>query len=485
MRLPVRMRLTLAFAVVMALVLGAAGVFVHGRMESNLDQGIATALRSRAADVSALAQQSDAGLREARTSAIARRAQIAQILDPRGRVIDATPGLPAGPLIPAGPLAQARRGSPVTRDTHLPGRGPVRLLATSVRAQDLRLVVVVGQPLTERDQALSGLTNVLLIGGPAALLLASFAGYLLAAAALRPVEALRRRAAAISAADLDTQLPVGPSKDELGRLGRTLNEMLARIHASVSRERTFVADASHELRTPLTMIRTELELIARDQPSGLALQHATRSAIEEADRLSRLADDLLLLTRADHGERLEAEQCTTVSLLATAATRARRRAHPGTAEITVDDSEPLTFTADRLRVGRALDNMIDNALRHTEHRVELAARIKEHSVELHVLDDGPGFPPEFLPHAWERFARADTARTEDHAGLGLAIVQTIATLHQGQAHATNRHDGGADVWIALPLAGMTNAQRLSADTDGHPPTAPSSTPASHLTCSES
>lgn len=456
MRLPIRLRLTLAFAAVMAVVLGAAGVFVHDRMQSNLDQGIATALRARAADVSALAQQSDAGLREARTSAIARRAQIAQIVAPGGRVIDATPGLAPGPLAPRGTLAEARRGRPVTLDVRLHGRGPVRLLATSVSAQDLALVVIVGQPLAERNQALSDLSNVLYVGGPAALLLASFAGYLLAAAALRPVEALRRQAAAISATDLDTQLPAGRSNDELGRLGRTLNEMLARIHTSVSRERTFVADASHELRTPLAMIRTELELIGRDQPSGAALKHATGSAIEETDRLSRLADDLLLLTRSDHGGLGRVEVCRATDLLAAAAARADRRVSPAVPEITVHARDTASVAADRGRIGRALDNLLDNAMRYGAHSIELVARAIDGVVELHVLDDGPGFPDEFLPHAWERFARAETGRTEDGAGLGLAIVLATARLHGGEAHAANRSAGGADVWISLPGAAAPN-----------------------------
>jgi two-component system OmpR family sensor kinase len=457
---PVRLRLTLAFVLVMAVVLTAAGLFVHGRLTANLDSGIASTLRSRSADVAALAQQSDSGLKEARPGdAIARRAQLAQIVDERGRVIDWTAGLSSRPLVTGGALAAARAGAPVSVDARL-GDQPVRLLAAKVRAQGQDLVVVVGQSLEDRNRALSDLTGVLLVGGPLALLLASLAGYLLTGAALRPVEAMRRRAAEISATDLDARLP--PSgDDELGRLGKTLNEMLARIQAAMARERTFVSDASHELRTPLAMVRTELELIARDLPTGPALASAAQSAIEETDRLARLAGDLLLLTRADHGgAALRTSELTAAELLDAAARRALRRSPSPPAQVWIDDPEGAAVVADPDRVGQALDNMIDNALRYARTSVELTARSRDGFVELHVIDDGPGFPPEFLPQAWERFARADSGRTEDGVGLGLAIVRTIAELHGGSAGALNRPGGGgADVWLAVPTAASARRRR--------------------------
>ena len=285
----------------------------------------------------------------------------------------------------------------------------MRLLAVPIRAQGQRLVVVVGQSLEERDRAIADLTDLLLVGGPAALVLASLAGYALAGAALRPVEAMRRR------------------------------------------ERAFVADASHELRSPLTMLRTELELMARDRPSGAELQAATASAIEETARLGRLADDLLLLTRADH-ERFSLHSTTVApaELLDAAAARAARRRAARDVRISLGPSAGLPLiSVDRDRLAQALDNMLDNALRHAAGEVQLTARLVGSRVELHVLDDGPGFPPGFLPRAWER-SRADAARTDDGSGLGLSIVRTIAELHRGRADAANRPAGGADVWISVP-----------------------------------
>jgi len=451
--LAVRWRLTAAFAAVMALVLTATGVFVYQRQATNLDQTINRALRARAADVAALAQQSDTGLSDARPQrGHANRAELAQLIATSGRVLDRTPGLPGRPLLTPAAIAAVRRGSTLITELRLASDQPIRLLAEPVRAQDQKLVIVVGQSLEERNLALSDLSAVLLVGGPSALLLASLAGYMLTGAALRPVEMMRRQASNISATDLHQRLPAG-GNDELGRLGRTLNEMLTRIHASVERERTLVSDASHELRTPLAILRTELELIGRERPSGLALQSALGSAIEETDRLSQLADDLLLLARADdHQLTIDPSRLFATELLHQAADRAGRHPNAARKQITVDAPDDAEILADQDRATQAIDNLLTNALRHANNHVHLSARPNGAFVALHVIDDGPGFPPDFLPHAWERFARADTARTEGGAGLGLAIVRTIAEAHNGQADATNSAMGGADVWITLPMA---------------------------------
>jgi signal transduction histidine kinase len=430
---PVRLRLTLAFAAVMAVVLTASGLFVYERSRANLDRGVAKALRARAADIGVLAQQSDSGLAEAREAgAGGARAEVAQILDPDGRVIDQTRGLAPRPLVPADDVSAAHRGRTVLRDAALPGGEPGRLLVTRVRGQDHTLVVVVGESLAERNRALADLRGVLLVGGPVTLLLASLAGFALTGAALRPIHA-----------------------------------MVERIRAAAARERTFVADASHELRTPLAMVRTELELIARDRPAGRELERAARSAIEEADRLTRLTDELLLLTRADHGQSVLSRQPSDVrALLDAAAARGRRRVQADGVRIHVGASTDAVVSADPERIGQALDNLVDNAVRYAVGGVELSATPVDGVIELHVTDDGSGFPPDFLPHAWERFARADAGRTEGGSGLGLAIVRTIAEQHGGVAGARNRAAGGADVWISVPrfIPGSSTHSALTART---------------------
>jgi two-component system OmpR family sensor kinase len=452
-RIPVRWRLTLAFAGVMAVLLAATGVFVHQRLQSDLDGAINTALRARSSDVAALAAQSEHGLSDDREDPPALRdVQFAQLVDPSGHVVDRTPGVAPRSLLPARDLTSARDGREFLKNVKVRD-DPVRVFAASMDAENRNLVVVVGQSLESRDRALRDLSGVLLLGGPLALLLASLAGYGLTGAALRPVEDMRRQTETISATNLGGRLAHGGGNDELGRLGRTLNEMLVRIQSAVAHERTFVADASHELRSPLAMLRMELELIARDAPTGEDLQRAVRSAVDETGRLGQLADDLLLLTRADENQlAMQAARVDARELLDAAAARARRQSPSWRTEITVQAAPASFVVADEARMAQALDNLLANAVRYAALKISLSAEVRNGDVELHVRDDGPGFPADFLPSAWTRFARADHARTEDGAGLGLAIVQTIAELHGASAHAENRAPHGADVWIALPRA---------------------------------
>ena len=435
----------------MALLLAATGVFVYVHLSSNLDRTINQGLRSRAGDISALVQQADTGLRDAATApSRGPAAEFAQIIDASGGIFDATPGLAHQPLLTGGELRRARHASfSVDRAQIQASDGPIRLLATPVDAQGRRLVIIVGAGLKDRNRALSDLGALLLIGGPAALLLASLAGYALAAAALRPVDAMRRRAASITTHHLQQRLPLGPRQDELHRLGQTLNDMLARLQRGLERERAFTADASHELRTPLTMLRTELELIARDHPSGPQLDDAVHDAVDEVDRLASLIDDLLVLARADSDQlTLGPREIPIANLFADVKSHYMRSQQ--CAEIHIDAPADLTVTADPARLRQALANLLDNAVRHGQGPIDLRAVAGHNRIELHVRDHGPGVPPGFLEIAFERFARADPARGQDGSGLGLAIVHAIAETHGGSAHLANHPDGGTDAWITIP-----------------------------------
>ena len=309
--------------------------------------------------------------------------------------------------------------------------------------------MVAGTSLGDRADALSSLLTLLLIGGPVALVLASLAAYWTVGRALRPVEAMRSRAAAMSAARSGQRLPVPPARDELHRLGETLNRMLDRLEETIERERAFVDDASHELRTPLAVHKAELEVALRYGASMEELRAAIVSAVEEADRLSRLAEDLLFVARFDKGAlALEPERIEVSELFS--AVRERLAARAGDAErpIVADAPAGLSIEADRDRVEQALGNLVENALRYGEGPVRMHASTVDGRIELHVTDEGAGFPAEFLPHAFERFRRADAARSTDGSGLGLSIVDAIARAHGGRAGARNGA-GGADVWVEL------------------------------------
>jgi two-component system, OmpR family, sensor kinase len=450
-RLPIRLRLTLAFAVAMAVMLVAAGLFLYLRLGAALDRTIDRSLLGRADDVTALVRAAGSGLRQAPGPGLVEQEEsFAQVLAPDGAVLDSTPGLRDRRLLSGPELARATRTIVLVDRPPFPDSDdPLRLLATPVQAEGGPVVVVVGTSTEERVEALESLLRQLLLGGPIVLAVASLLGYGLAAAALRPVESMRREAEAVSATAPGRRLPLPQGDDEIVRLGATLNTMLDRLEAALARERRFVSDASHELRTPLAALRTELELaLRRPRPPG-ELEAALRSAAEETERLSRLAEDLLVLVRADggglpvHRERLPAAQ-----LLARVRERYAAQATEAGREIEVE-ADGVELVADRLRAEQALGNLVDNALRYGHGEVQLAALRGNGGVELHVRDRGPGFPPEFLDLAFDRFTRADPSRHGPGAGLGLAIVEVIAHAHGGTAHAANR-DTGADVWVELP-----------------------------------
>jgi signal transduction histidine kinase len=309
---------------------------------------------------------------------------------------------------------------------------------------------VVGADLPQREHALDVLTGALLIGGPLALALAALAGYALASGALRPVEAMRSRAATISADDPDARLPLPEARDEIRRLGTTLNEMLARLARARARERAFVADASHELRTPLAILKGELELAAAGDPDREELRRVVHSATEETDRLVALAEELLALARLDEDAlTIRPEPLAVGAVMETVAASFAVAAAEAGRTLVVEDGPPLVAYADSDRLRQALDNLVENALRHGAGAVRIGARPSSDGVEVHVRDEGAGFAPAFLPRAFDRFARGAADRRSG-SGLGLSIVAAVAAAHGGSAHAENGPDGGADVWIALP-----------------------------------
>jgi two-component system, OmpR family, sensor kinase len=462
-RLPIKLRVTLVFAAAMAVVLAAVGAFLYFQLRDRLDESIDNGLRSRAGDAVALVSQSEQGLRQSgQHSLIEADESFAQVLSPSGRVLDSTPQLGGQPVLSASEIQEAEgRTRTFFEHQSAPGiEGAVRLLAApAVTDQDDagsggQVVVVVGSSLGDRDEALANLATLLAIGGPIALLLASLAGYAALALALRPVETMRRRAAEISASEPDERLPAPAGDDELARLGVTLNEMLDRLESALERERRFVDDAAHELRTPLALHKTELEVALRYADTEAELRAAIASAVGEIDRLVQLAEDLLVVARSQEGKlALAREPVRAGELFGTLGERFGARAAQEGRELASDGGGNAVVLGDRVRLEQALTSLVDNALRHGGGAVRMWARPNGNAVELHVSDEGPGFPPEFIGHAFDRFSRADEARGRGGTGLGLAIVETIARAHGGAAHAANDPGGGADVWVELPAAG--------------------------------
>jgi two-component system, OmpR family, sensor kinase len=448
-RIPIRLRVTLAFALVSAVVLAALGYFVYARFDSELSEQIDQGLRSHGDDISSLVAGGDLA-RNAKL--LGREESLAQVLTPDGRIYATTPQLGPRPQLTPAESARAAQASFIVTRPHVRGiTGQARLLARPADGPGGRFVVVAAASLDDRNESLGNLRTLLLIGGPVALLLASVAGYLVSGRALRPVEAMRRRAAAISAAEPEQRLPLPEADDEIRRLGETLNGMLGRLEAAIERERAFVDDASHELRTPLAMHKTELELALRYAKTPEEMRAAISSAVVEVDRLIQLAEDLLVLARSADGKlALDLRRVGVGDLLGDVRERFSARIAEEGRSLVIAPTDGMTVEGDRLRLEQALANLVENAIEHGGGEITVRASDADGEVAIHVEDRGPGFAPDFIDRAFERFSRGDPARGGDGTGLGLAIVDAIARAHRGSAHAANREGDGADVWIALP-----------------------------------
>jgi signal transduction histidine kinase len=442
-RWPIRIRLTVAFTVMMGLALAAVGAVTVAHTRSSLDSAITESLTYRLADLRPAAVAVDPILPRSTQDTGE------QILDQSGQLLAATPELAKTPMLSPSELAAARRG-PLIVDHATAGDmlGPVRIAATTVPGGR---IVLAATTLADRDAAVGDLTRELAVGLPLVLLAAALGAYLLAAAALRPVEHMRARAAGISNANPQAHLPVPPADDEISRLAATFNELLARLHEALDRERQFVADAGHELRTPLSLLTTELELALRRPRSNTELTAALRSALDDVERLSRLARAMLAAT-ADQPRRPDAPRPTVELAAALDTVVARYGASDTGADVTLDrPPEGLRVGTDPDDLDRMMTNLLDNAAEHGRPPITIRAYPGDAAtVTIEVRDHGDGIDPDFLPHAFDRFTRADTSRTTNGSGLGLAIVTTLADRNHATVTAANHPGGGAILTIKVP-----------------------------------
>jgi two-component system, OmpR family, sensor kinase len=464
--MPLRLRLALLFALATGVVIAVAGLAFVLQLRASVDASLDPGLRARVAVVA------DEMGSEGGAPPFGAADGIVQVSSADGTVLAFSPEAGSMPLLDAVQRAQAMAGE-VSYTAGVNGDRS-RVLATTIpsSAGTGRVVVAVGTGTDVSDAAVERAESALLIGGPPAALLAGIGAWLLAGAVLRPVERMRRQTAEISDQDLGRRLAVPSTRDEIAALGTTVNALLARLQEALERERGFVADAGHELRTPLAILRTELELAARPGRSRDDLVEAITFAGQETDRLIRLAEDLLLLARADnHQPFLRPSPVALPDLLAAAARGATARAAAQGTTVDVHGPAESTVQVDPDRLRQALDNLLDNAVRHAPpgSRVDVTlSGPRSGIVTVDVADRGPGFPPDFLPHAFERFHRAEAARSRDGGGtgLGLSIVRAIATAHGGHVTASNRPGGGAVVRLDLPIVATAVDAGRAQEPDG-------------------
>jgi heavy metal sensor kinase len=448
--LPIRTRLAVVCATLVGALVVGLGTLVYLRLEADLRAAADDGLASRADQL--IAEPPSGSTIDPGPSDVGD--VFAQVLTRDGTVMATSPGLVPGSVVPANELASL--DGPRYFETTVPTTTdePVlaRVLATAT--SDGR-VIVTGVAFDDQRDALDRLLYLFGLAGLVAVVLAGVVGWLVARAALRPVERMRVESEAVSGSEPGRRLPVPGTRDELAALGRSLNRMLGRLEEAVERERRFVADAGHELRTPLANLKAELDLALRRARSTSELVAALRSASEETDRLARLAEDLLLIGSAEGGRfPMRREEVDLTGLVReTVDSFSSRAASLGITLATISE-EPVRARLDGTRIRQAVGNLIDNALRHTSAggTVNVQASTEAGATSIAVSDTGEGFAAAFLPQAFEAFARADASRSRSAggAGLGLAIVRAIADAHGGSVEAGNRADGGAIVVLRLP-----------------------------------
>jgi two-component system, OmpR family, sensor kinase len=456
---PIRLRLALLFALGTAVLVGVAGfVFAHqlsAGLVSSLDAGIRT--RTDALARTLVSGPVPTAAADGTASPLA--SSLTQVIDSAGKVVAASGDAGQAPFLTAtqrriasnGPLAATVTLTPAG-DSALAGER-VRIRAVPVSVSGRTLVIVAASSRETVDDATTRVRHAVTFGGPPVVALAGLAAWLVAGGALRPVERMRREVADISEHGAETSIDIPRTRDEIASLAATMNDVLGRLKAALDRERRFVADAGHELRTPLTILQGELELAARPGRTAADLRATVDSATVEVRRLTALAEDLLTVGRQSTTSP-RTEPVGLADLVRVATDGFATMAAEADVAFRLDVDETVTAQGDAAQLRRLVDNLLDNALRYAPRGTEVAilvGRQPGNCAVLEVRDQGPGFPSDFLPHAFERFRRADDARSQDGGGtgLGLAIVHEIVAVHGGRAVAANRPDGGAVVRLEL------------------------------------
>ena len=442
-RFSIRTRLTFLAGAASALVLTVGATLMYVSLTSAIDRAVTAELQVRADDLETeLAQGAPITFGGTLRT---------QVLDADGHVLS-----PANdtPLLTPTELAAVHSGELLV-DRDVGSRGDGRILARTVTLDGggTRIIVVTGTTAPLRE-ARRRLVLVLGLGGPLLVTGVALTAWLLTGAALRPVGRMTRRAATFSLDQPDARLPQPPGRDELAALGHTLNDMLRRLAATIAHERAFVDNASHELRTPLAVLRGELELLrvdlaeSADAPEAVA---GVDSALEEVDRLTRLAANLLALARVDAGE-VDRAEATGVADVVRDVTDRMVATAPATIHTDLDDSITVPLGTDGLT--QVVTNLVANALRFADDQVSVrVGRDDIGRARIEVCDDGPGFDPAIIDTAFDRFVTADAARARGGTGLGLSIVEGIVSSIGGRVQVANDGPlGGASVVVTLPVS---------------------------------
>jgi two-component system OmpR family sensor kinase len=464
-RIPIRGRIALFGAGVVALTVVILSVVVYVLVERSLHQQQDTTLTRRGQMVWNILQSGSAPRGSFRFAGELKDSSepMTEVFDGNGTPIFWTATINhLAPQMPFGLLESAPTVQGAIADV-TPKNGPLlRVYVRSVKFPDgtVGAYVLVGQPEFANQTQLEGLRAFLVLGALLSLLAAGAASWWVAGRALRPLDAMASTAEDIGRTqDLSRRLPESGPDDEVGRLQRSFNQMLRQLEDAYQRlrsalivQRRFVADASHELRTPLTTIRGNVGLLLKhDDISSEDRVAALKDIAGESERMSRMVQDLLMLARADAGYHLEKEPID-LRPIVLEVSRQAQTLQP-TRRIELLDGQPAVLRGNADAIKQLLWILIDNAFKHTnsDGRIQLKLIARGRSAALVVSDDGPGIPKEDLDRIFERFYQSDASRSGEGTGLGLAIARWIAQEHGGQVFAANNPQGGAAFTVELPI----------------------------------
>ncbi len=413
---------------------------------NQLTSSVDAALAQRAADIASLVESADPIPGELAGS---QQEGFAQLLDVSGRVVSSTPNLKGEPSLPidyeqsAGEVVRTVRGLEVDDDVF-------RVLSRTVQTRSGMAVLHVGTTFDVVAESTGVLTTALAVAIPIVVALVGALVWWLVGRTLEPVEAIRSEVAEIGSSDLHRRVPQPRHDDEIGRLAKTMNQMLDRVQAAVDRQQRFIADASHELRSPLTRLRTEVEV--RLATTDVTERAVLESLLEDVIGLQGLVEDLLHLARADGGQ--VSLQWELVDLDDIVFREAERLKAEGRILVDVSGVSGAQVCGDAPQLARAIRNLCDNAGRHALGMVAVTLAERDDTAVLTVADDGPGIPSDQVDFVFERFGRLDDSRTQatGGTGLGLAITREIIERHHGAVAIDPDHQPGACFVVTLPLA---------------------------------
>jgi signal transduction histidine kinase len=440
----IRFRITALATAVVVGVLAMAAVVLVLEQRRQLTASLDRSLTQRADDIEALLGRSSL------PSAVGAEGQetFIQLIAGDGTVLVASPPSMqaplAGPGRDAGDTTETRRDLPIDDDTY-------RVLTREVELATGPATLVLGASLDEVLEGVNVLATSLTLVVPAMAAILAAMVWILVGRTLASVEAIRAEVADIGAGELSRRVPVPEVDDEVGRLAVTMNEMLERLDRAAARQRRFVADASHELRTPLARIRTTAEVGLAETGSD-HLRAVLEDIASETIQMQRLIENLLYLARSDEtAVKTDHEPVDLDDVVL----EERRRFAPSTVTIDSSGVSGGVIIGDRAQLGRAVRNLMENAIRHATSSVALSVREDPGAVHVLIDDDGPGIPREQRELVFDRFARLDGDRSRDRGGtgLGLAISHDIVTRHRGTIEVEASPLGGARFVLTFPSAG--------------------------------